>query len=119
MIFAPGLVGTFSGGDDGGDGCHDPSPSIKGNCSWRGSAGGCARRRFSEGRRRFGLPSATSRSIGQPLAFCANERAVSAGQIVDTEADPVVMAEIKLSRIAMQVSFADMVIRPDDATLED
>jgi len=84
MIFAPGLVGTFSGGDDGGDGCHDPSPSIKGKLSWRGSTSGCARRRFSEGRR-FGLPFVTSRSIGQPLAFCANQCAIGAGQM-DTAA---------------------------------
>src|SRR5579863_3918488 len=116
--FAPGLVGTFSGGEVGGDGCHDPSPSINGNMSWRGSSGACCRRWLSEGRRRF-APCETSRSIGQALSLGADQRTISAGYIVDAKRDPVVVAEIELGRVAMQVRLADVEIAAVDPALED
>ena len=120
MEFAPGLVGTSSGGDDDGDGCHDPSPSIKGSHSCRGSGLKVdrERRRLSVGRRVF-APRETSCSIGQPLALGADNRAVGARLVIDAERDPVVVAEIELGRVAMQMRLADVEIAAVDPALED
>jgi len=97
--FAPGLVGAFQD-SDGGDGGHDPSPSMKGSHNCRGSGVGCGLRRLSAGGRRF-VPREASCSIGEPLALRADDRAISALQIVDSESDPVVVPEIELGSVAM------------------
>ena len=104
--FAPGLVGAFSGIDDGGE-RHDPSPSIKGSHSCRGSGLKVdrGRRRLSVGRWRV-PPRETSCSIGEPLALGTYERAIGSGLIVDAEPNSVVVPEIKLGRVAMQVRLA-------------
>ena len=120
MEFAPGLVGTSSGGDDDGDGCHDPSPSIKGSHSCRGSGLKVdrERRRLSVGRRRV-PPRETSCSIGEPLALGTYERAIGAGLIVNAEPNSVVVPEIELGRVAMQVRLADVEVAAVDPALED
>jgi hypothetical protein len=92
---------------------------MNGNTSWRTSGGGAARRLCdrASGRRRK-RPSATSRSIRQPLALGANKGAIGTGQVINPECDPVVVAEIELGRVAMQVSFGDVEIATVDAALE-
>jgi hypothetical protein len=48
--------------------------------------------------------------VGEPLALRAEQRAISAAQIIDPERDPVVVSEIKLSGVAVQVPIADVEI---------
>src|SRR5712671_1360641 len=105
MSFAPGLVGTFRD-SEGGDGRHCPSPSITG-CR----LGRLERRRLS--------PFETRRRIGQALALRPEKQAISAGQIINSESDPVVVAEIEFRSVAMQVLFADVEVAAEDAALED
>jgi hypothetical protein len=38
---------------------------------------------------------ATSRSIGQPLALCADQRAIGASQIIHAKRDPIVVPKIE------------------------
>jgi hypothetical protein len=118
MTFAPGLVGAFSGGDDGGGGCQGPSLPMNGNRSWRGSSGARGRRRLSEGRRRF-APCERSCFVRQPLALGADDGAISSGLIVDSERNAIVVPEIELGRVAMQMRFADVEIATIDAAFED
>ena len=47
------------------------------------------------------MPREASCSIGEPLALRADDRAISALQIVDSESDPVVVPEIELGSVAM------------------
>ena len=76
---------------------------MNGKRSWRGSGSKVdrGRHRLSEGRRR-GAPRERSCFVGEPLALGADDRAIGAGQIVDTERDPVAVAEIELGRVAVQ-----------------
>jgi hypothetical protein len=54
--------------------------------------------------------------IGEPLAVDARCRDLGALHIGIAQPNAMVIAEIELGTVAMQVSFADMVIRPDDAS---
>ena len=93
--------------------------SSNGSRNWRGSAStGAGRRRFSE-RRRSGATRETSRSVGQPLALCPEQRAIGAGHVVNAKADPVVVPEIELGCIPMQVLLADVEVAAINAALED
>ena len=91
---------------------------MNGSRIWRGSAGARDRLRLSEGRRRR-TPCERSCFVRQPLALRAEDGAISAGLIVDAEADPVVVSEIEFGRVAVQVRFADVEIAAVDAALED
>src|ERR1700732_4706973 len=95
------LVGTYQDSEGGGEG-HCSPPLANGNLSWRGSVGADSRgRRLLGGalERWFARPRATSCFVGQSLAFCANQSAIGALQIVDAKSDPVVVSEIKLCGI--------------------
>ena len=118
MTFAPGLVGTYQD-SEGGSGRHRPLPPMSGNSSWRGSGSKANRARFLERRVRAGAARETSCFVSQPLALCANQRAIGAGHVIDAQGDPVVVAEIKFRRVAMQVLFADVEVAAVYAALED
>jgi hypothetical protein len=94
--------------------------SSNGSRSWRGSGSKDerGRRRLSE-RRRDGAARETSCFISQPLALCAYQRAIGPRHVINAERDPIVVAEIKLGRVAMQMRLADVEIAAVDATLED
>src|SRR5207302_5061860 len=73
--------------------------SNSGNSSWRGSW--FVRNRLRLWRaleRRRERPSDTRRRIGKTFAFCADEDAIGAGQIIDAKRDPVVVTEIEFGR---------------------
>src|SRR5690348_3861739 len=59
-----------------------------------------------------------SRLIGQPLASDPLERDVGALVVGVAKAGPMREAEIKLSDVALQMRFADVVVSPIQATLE-
>src|SRR5580704_14514405 len=98
-----------------------PSPSMKSNESWRGSA--CDERlrrllgRASERRRDW--PSATRRRIGEALALRADQSAVGASQIIDTERGPIVVSEIEFGCVTVQMRLAHMEVAAEHAALED
>jgi len=62
---------------------------------------------------------ATSSFVGEPLALCADERAVGASFVVDAELDAVVVAEIEFGQIPINVFPIDVLIDTDQAALED
>lgn len=91
---------------DSGDGRHCPSPSLN-SSSWAGFPTVRRPRQPRGLRSRLGLvrcPSATSRLIGEPLAFDAQQREISPHLIINAELDPVGIAEIELAQIPMQMS---------------
>src|SRR5439155_9319720 len=61
---------------------------------------------------------ATSRSIGEPLADCANDRLLCAGGIVNAQLGTGVEAEIELGKVAVQMPLGAMLIDADHAALE-
>lgn len=85
--------------------CH-ASSSQSGNRICRGSTY-CGLRYFQRfGGSRLGrcfCPSATSRLIGEPLAFDAFKSFVGACNVVEAELDAVIIAEIELRNIPLQV----------------
>lgn len=56
--------------------------------------------------------------VGQPLPFDALEQCLRALHVIHAEGNPMVPAEIELSRVALKVRFADAVERADQAALE-
>jgi hypothetical protein len=60
-----------------------------------------------------------SRLIGQSLPNDAAQRAGRTLYIVHTQRDPLVVAEIELSKIPLQVFLADVMIDAIDAPLQD
>src|SRR5439155_2629570 len=61
---------------------------------------------------------ATSRSVGQPLADCADDRLLGAGGVIDPELGASVVAEIKFGEVAVQMPLGAMLIDADHAALE-
>lgn len=57
-------------------------------------------------------------SIGQPFARYAAKGAVGAFHVIDSELDPVAVAEIKLREIAMQMLLANVEIAAVDAAFQ-
>lgn len=78
------------------------------------SSGG---RGFFVGMRRPRLP--ISRSVGKALAPDAQESTVGTGPVVDAESNPAVIPKIELSKVAMQVLLAAVLIDALHPTLED
>jgi hypothetical protein len=60
-----------------------------------------------------------SRSIDQPLANDAAQRAIGALDIINPQWDPLVVAEIELGKILLQMLLADVVIDTIDVALQD
>jgi hypothetical protein len=60
-----------------------------------------------------------SRPIGQPLANRSDQCTIRALDIIASQLDPVVVAEIKLSHVAVKVTLAAMLIDAGHAALED
>src|SRR5947208_12684602 len=118
----PGLVGACQDSDDG-DGRHCPSPLLNGNRSWRGSPGSSGPRQWRlrnrPARPRTCSPWATSRFIGETAALCAFDGQRRALHVIHPTLLPVAVAEIKFGQIAMQVSFADVLIGAVHAALQD
>lgn len=61
----------------------------------------------------------TSPPISHALTNDAGERGVKAFRIAKTKRRTVIVAEVKFRQVALQVRAADVVIRADDAALED
>src|SRR5580765_503364 len=61
----------------------------------------------------------TSRSIGQPLADCPCNRAVSALGIVHAASDAVAVPEIKFRKVAVKVLFLTVLVNRLHTLLED
>jgi hypothetical protein len=61
----------------------------------------------------------TSRSVGQPLADDASDRALGARYVINAELCAVAVTEIKLGQIAMQMGFADVEVAAVNPALED
>ena len=61
----------------------------------------------------------TRLSIGQSLPFDALEGFCGALAVLNAKAGTIVVSEIELREIAMQMGFADRMIRSDDPALED
>lgn len=66
---------------------------------------------------RFGL--LTSPPIGEALAFDTGERAIRAGLVIDAQRHALVVSEIEFREVALQVLRRNVMIRSDDAALED
>src|SRR5580704_4789584 len=62
---------------------------------------------------------AMSRSVSQPLADDAADRAFGAFYIVHAKSDPIAVPEIEFREVTVQVGFADMEIAANDAALQD
>jgi hypothetical protein len=58
-------------------------------------------------------------SISKALPYDAFDRAIGASDVIDTEPDPVRIAEIKFGQIPMQVSLAHVLIDAVDPALHD
>src|SRR5579863_7929730 len=115
----PGLIG-INQDSEGGGGRHCSPPSMNTKESWCGSAGAadCPCRLLSE-RRRIERDLATSCFVGQPLALCADQRAIGTGLVVVSHLDPIVVAEIKFCEISVEVLLFNVLINTDQAALED
>jgi len=70
-----------------------------------------------EGRLR--CPASTNCSVGQPLAFGADDGEVGALPVVNAQFDPVRVAEIELGQVAVQMGFRHLEVDAVDAALED
>src|SRR5438105_3862400 len=60
-----------------------------------------------------------SRPIGQALTADPLQGGIRALRIIHPERGPIVVAKIEFANVALQMRFANMVICPDQATLED
>src|SRR5579863_3415040 len=69
--------------------------------------------------RRLELLVLRSRFISKPLSFDATKRSVGARNVVEAKLLALVIAEIELSKVAMQMLFAAMLIDAEHAAFED
>src|SRR5439155_20895629 len=67
----------------------------------------------------FGFRGIDGLAVGEPLAHDTTDQAVSTRLIADAASDPVVVAEIKFSEVAMQVGLAAMLVDANDTDRED
>jgi len=64
-------------------------------------------------------PPSTSRSVGQALADDAFHGQIGAGDIIDPEFGPVGVAKVELGQVAVKMGFADVLVDPVNAPLQD
>jgi hypothetical protein len=67
----------------------------------------------------LGVTGFTNPPIGQTLVASLTEKIFGAFCVADLESRTAIMTEIELSKLAVQVSFAAMLVDADHATLED
>lgn len=67
----------------------------------------------------LGVTGFTNPPIGQTLVASLTKKIFGTFCIADLESSAAVMTEIELGKIAVQVSFAAMLVDADHATLED
>ena len=106
MTFAPDSLRNDQD-SDGGEGSQCPSPLSNGNSSWSGSDGLTLRCQCQRGLGLCLRTFATSCLIGEPLALDASESNFGTSTVINSQLDPIVVAEIELRQIPPQLDFAD------------
>src|SRR6266480_290198 len=92
--------------------------SGNGSHNWRGSLHRQCRLRYRS-YRSFFAPRSMSRFVGEPTALRAFEGQRGAGNVVHAKFFAVAVPKVKLSKVAMKVRFADVLVNAVDAAFQD